>query len=107
MQNIQYRVAQIDNKIVGFASATMEDWKNMLQAIYILPEYQGKGIGKNLLNKVFDFFKDWEEIYLKVASYNQKAINFYQNFGFSKALWTESKHEVIKWKFMPFFMMKK
>ena len=39
-------VSEIDNVIVGFAIADLKD--NSIWALFIQPEYEGKGIGKEL-----------------------------------------------------------
>jgi ASC-1-like (ASCH) protein len=45
-----------------------------------LPEYQGKGIGKKLFRKALEWMDPDAEI--EVAAYNEKAIKFYQSFGY-------------------------
>jgi ribosomal protein S18 acetylase RimI-like enzyme len=71
-----------------------------------LPEYQGKGIGRILLQKILDFLKNSKEIWLEVAIYNENAINFYQKSGFHIVPGTESKREIIEGKFIPTIEMK-
>lgn len=69
-----------DEKIKGLVSINKKE-PIEIGAVYILPESQGQGIGKSLmefaLNKIGD-----QEISIKVASYNNRAIEFYKNFGF-------------------------
>lgn len=51
----------------------------MIGALFVLPAYQGQGIGGQLLNyckKIYD------RLYLKVYSENAKAYGFYDNYGF-------------------------
>ncbi len=52
-----------------------------LSAIYLSPEYQGKGVGKKLFQTALNFIGD-KTITINVAKYNQKAIGFYEHFGF-------------------------
>ncbi len=63
--------------------------------------------GKILLQKILDFLTDSEEIWLKIAIYNEKAINFYQKFGFHIVPGTEGKHKIIERKFIPTVQMKR
>lgn len=81
-QNEKYIVAKDGDKVVGMCYAVIHEDKNQLQAIYLLPEYQGKGIGTMLWNAILPFFDKAKDIYVEVADYNEKAINFYKKLGF-------------------------
>ena len=48
--------------------------------VCVLPEYQGKGIGKKLVEMLFKLHK--EDTYLTVDKKNIPAINLYEKFGF-------------------------
>lgn len=50
----------------------------------VLPEYQGIGIGKSLLNKILDYFKDSDidSIHLSVDKNNLIAVRLYEKYGF-------------------------
>lgn len=100
-------VVELDSKIVGFSTSYKEKEKDLVGAVYVLPGYQGQGIGKILLQKILDFFKDSKEIWLEVATYNENAINFYHKSGFHIVPNSESKHEIIDGKFIPTIQMKK
>lgn len=58
-----------------------------LQKIYVLPEYQGKGIGEKLFRKIVDFVKEMNpypcRIELNVNRHN-KALHFYEKMGMKK-----------------------
>lgn len=55
-----------------------------IHKIYILPEAQGKGVGKMLINKVVDLVKEAgiEKLRLNVNRHN-KAISFYRKLDFA------------------------
>lgn len=55
-----------------------------LKRIYVLEEFQGKKIGKELLNYALQIAadKDYEVLWLGVWEDNEKAKTFYQRFGF-------------------------
>jgi N-acetylglutamate synthase-like GNAT family acetyltransferase len=55
-ENERFFVAKEGNRVVGVCSAKKDADKNELQSIYVLPEYQGKGIGKLLWQKAMEFF---------------------------------------------------
>ena len=52
-------------------------------ALYVLPEYQNKGIGSRLMQSGMEKLKKYPERCLWVLEDNQNAIRFYKKFGFS------------------------
>lgn len=68
------------DKLIGLISA-MDDTTMNAYVHYLLinPEYQGKGIGKQLVNKIKERYKDFLRIIL--IAYN-KEVPFYRNCGF-------------------------
>ena len=52
-----------------------------LDDLYVLPGFQNKGIGSEILRKAIN--DSQEPLYLYVFSRNEKAIAFYKRFGFS------------------------
>jgi ribosomal protein S18 acetylase RimI-like enzyme len=81
-QGRYYYVAKTDNKIVGLATGLVHKDINEIGAIYVLPKYQGKGVGKELMIELIKHFDSTKKIKLNVVRYNIKAINFYKKFGF-------------------------
>lgn len=77
-------VVKDDDKVVGFVAPGIMDGQRRIGAIYVLPEAQGKGLGRKLLNKAIDWHGRDKDIYLHVASYNDNAIGFYEKNGFEK-----------------------
>lgn len=75
-------VSEVDGKIVGLATFVRHGVKNQLQAIYVLPEVQGMGVGKKLWAEGSKFFDPTKETIVNVATYNDQAINFYKKLGF-------------------------
>ncbi len=55
-----------------------------LNQLYILPEYQGGGIGRLLLNELDESFFDVPVMMLEVEEQNKDAVDFYQHCGFSQ-----------------------
>lgn len=81
MDNI-FLVAKDGNVVVGVCKAEKKELANDLSAIYVLPSYQGKGIGIMFWKRVINFFGNEKDIIVHVATYNKKAINFYKKLGF-------------------------
>ena len=57
-----------------------------LQKIYVLTEYQGRGVGAALMNEVNGIAKEEgpDSVWLDTYISNEKAIHFYENYGFRK-----------------------
>lgn len=70
-------------KLVGMICA-MDDGIMNAYVHYLLlrPEYQGRGIGKDLVQKIKEYYKDYLRIL--VVAYNEE-IGFYENCGFVTA----------------------
>lgn len=76
-------VVEENGKSIGFCRATIqEDGTGKINAIYLLPEAQGKGVGKRLMQTALDWLKDCKEIIIECVYNNEKAIGFYKSFGF-------------------------
>lgn len=75
-------VVRENGKIIGFVAPGIVNEQRRIGAIYVLPEAQGKGIGGALLKKSIEWHGRNEDIFLRVASYNQNAIDFYRRNGF-------------------------
>jgi ribosomal protein S18 acetylase RimI-like enzyme len=77
-------LAKIGGKIIGVCYVVRRPGKNELQAIYVLPEHQKKGIGKLLWKEAQKYFDADKDITVEVAVYNTNAIDFYKKLGFEK-----------------------
>lgn len=77
-------VAKENGKVVGFCTASKTEMQNV-NALYVDPDYQSMGIGKQLLGQAIGWLNQKPEIWLEVAKYNQRAIDFYSSMGFTEA----------------------
>lgn len=80
--NENYLVAKVNGAIVGFCFSTKDENRNQLGAIYVLPEFQGKGVGTSLWGETLAFMDSSKDTYVEVADYNHNAITFYKRLGF-------------------------
>jgi len=80
--NNKFLIALDGDTVVGVCRAKKEELINRLGAIYVLPEYQSKGVGTMLWQEVRSFFDPTKDIVVSVAVYNQKAVGFYSKLGF-------------------------
>jgi ribosomal protein S18 acetylase RimI-like enzyme len=81
-ENDKRLIAKTDDKIIGIARVIKNMENNKLETIYVLPEYQGKGIGKMLWEEMKNFCDPSKDIIVHVATYNQNTIEFYKKLGF-------------------------
>ena len=77
-------VCEIDNKIVGFSIVDFVE--NNVWALFLLPEFEGKGIGKKIHQLMLDeyFSKTKETIWLSTEA-NSRAEIFYKKQGWKNA----------------------
>ncbi len=75
-------IAEVTGKIVGFANfSPVKDGKIELGAMYLEPDYQGKGIGTSLLAKGIELI-GVKQVIVYVEKDNKKGMNFYHAKGF-------------------------
>ena len=85
-----YRLAERDGEVVGFVNATTrDDGTKELKAIYVRPDMFGSGIGGQLMSQAMAWIGKESDAVLEVVSYNQRAIRFYEKFGFKKVAGSE------------------
>ncbi|MEP6466974.1 MAG: GNAT family N-acetyltransferase [Parafilimonas sp.] len=83
MQKGKGWVCEIDNSIAGFSIVDVID-KN-IWALFVHPEFEGKGIGKKLHNIMLEWYfkKTKETVWLSTAP-NTKAEEFYRKAGWKE-----------------------
>lgn len=83
-QNSIVLVAKYDEIVIGFANfSKVSNGKSELAAIYLLPQYQGKGIGSSLLQEGISILDGVKEIFINVEKDNFVGRNFYKAKGFT------------------------
>ena len=91
LANDLFDVTAIYNgKVIGMGRLVGDGYMYWyLQEIIVLPEYQGMGIGKRIVNRLLDYIKEQTEpgtivsVGLTAAAGKE---TFYEKFGFSKSL---------------------
>jgi len=79
-------IAEEDGHIAGYARLFFSRDKNCLyvSSLYLLPEFEGKGIGIRLLNSAEGYAakKGLDELWIGVMVKNRQAVLFYRKVGF-------------------------
>ena len=88
-QGHQFIICTSDGQQVAFAAwSEIETNIAKLHKLYILPNQQGKGIGKAMTNHIVNELKKHgvSELRLNVNKYNLPAMAFYEKMGFTQFL---------------------
>ncbi len=77
-------VCEIENKVVGFSIADLKE--HNIWALFVLPEYEGKGIGKKLQQLMLKWYFDQtkQTVWLGTSP-NTRAEMFYKKSGWNAA----------------------
>jgi ribosomal protein S18 acetylase RimI-like enzyme len=86
-------VAKEKDKVVGLCRIIKREDKSVMEAIYILPEYQRLGIGSSVWREAQKLLDPKKDVVVQVATYNTDAIEFYKRRGFRDTgkRWAEKK----------------
>lgn len=94
--HVKFLVAVDQKKVIGLCRVSIKEEYNQLNAIYILPEYQGNGIGNKLWEECVKYLNKDKKTIVQVATYNSNAIKFYEKLGFKDngKRFTEERHRM-------------
>ena len=90
LPNSEFLVADNGQVVGGVAFATPLDKEIMLHQLYVHPDFQGGKTGLHLMIEIENSFMDAEKISLEVEPANEKAIRFYEKYGFKTVGKTEN-----------------
>ena len=81
-------VAEKDNQIIAFANFFFSyyTWTGKslyLEDMYVTKQYRGQQVGTAIMNEIIEIAKaeNCKKVRWQVANWNQKAIDFYKEFG--------------------------
>lgn len=77
-------IAKHNGKVVGFIGVLRGERSNSIEAVHILPDFQGKGIGTQLIRTALEWFGNNNPVSLEVVTYNIGAQRLYERLGFKK-----------------------
>jgi ribosomal protein S18 acetylase RimI-like enzyme len=87
--NILFVAKDSSDEIIGCCFAEKQEDINKIEAIYVLPDFQGLGLSDKLFDDTYKLLNLDNDTFLDVFSLNLKAINFYKRLGFSE---TNNRH---------------
>lgn len=103
-EKILYRVVRNnEGQIVGFLHGKKHETYTMLEALYLLDEAKGEGLGDTLMQEFLKWADKALPCKLEVFSFNEKAIRFYTKYGFTR---NDTKEQLYKDK-VPFIEMER
>ncbi|XQY92093.1 GNAT family N-acetyltransferase [Metabacillus sp. HB246100] len=84
METTIFLVAEVEGKVIGFSNVfpLKNRKKAELGAIYLFEEFQGKGIGTQLLKESINQLPDVKKLYVNVEKDNKTGLFFYKAKGF-------------------------
>ena len=77
-------IAEIDSVVVGFCRCGKLEQIGEIRAMYVDPNFVRKSIGRLLMTEALKKLSCCKKVIVRVANYNQGAIDFYQSQGFKK-----------------------
>ncbi len=90
-------IIQYDNNDIGFYNGEiLKNGNYEIGNICIIPEYQGKGIGTNILKYMLEKYSDTN---IEIQYFKQNPVgNLYERLGFEKSGETDFHYQMIKSK---------
>lgn len=83
------------NKLIGFLDVVSNGVTDAyIQDVMANPEYQGKGIGTNLMNHAIKKLKE-DNIYMISVLFEESLLPFYRKFGFNTILSGQLEHVML------------
>jgi len=73
-------------KIIGYIDTVSNGVTDAyIQDLMVCPDYQGKGVGTELMNRTIAYLKE-SKIYMISVVFEEKLLPFYKHFGFNSML---------------------
>ena len=79
-------MAELDGKVIGKIRINTADNEGFIYGFGVLPEFRGKGYGREALSCALDILKkkNLKNIFLEVATENKNALGLYESCGFEE-----------------------
>ncbi|MEJ2248376.1 MAG: GNAT family N-acetyltransferase [Candidatus Lokiarchaeota archaeon] len=76
-------IGKLEDKIIAVVFGGFDGRRGYVHHLAVIPEYQGKGYGRKIMEELVKRFRDMKvhKLHLFVEKRNQDVINFYENLG--------------------------
>ena len=92
-----FRVVSVDGADVGIMTVDVEADCVRVNQLFILPEHQGKGVGRECMVRVIEEARELGlPVQLRVMKVNPRARAFYERLGFVQIGETDT-HDLMEW----------
>ncbi|MCX6715304.1 MAG: GNAT family N-acetyltransferase [Candidatus Uhrbacteria bacterium] len=81
-ERAQVFVIKEGKRVVGYCAVEKGETENHVDALYLDPSFRGKHAGSTVFRESLAWLGENKPVALEVASYNDRAIDFYKRFGF-------------------------
>lgn len=85
-QGQHFLIAKEGGVVVGVCRVIKREKENVLSALYVLPEYQHRGIGERLWTEAQQHLSRENPTRVVLAAYNEQTRRFYEKLGFRDTL---------------------
>jgi len=77
-------VAEKDNKVVGYIVGWITEGRGGIGSIAVDPKHRNEGIGKQLVDFIFSYFKQKKikRVKIEVRTTNQRSVRFFESLHF-------------------------
>jgi len=77
----------INDRLAGGCIIFEKDGVGYIETFFVLSEHRGKGLSKNIVNYIFDYFlsNGLNKTKLEVWELNKRAVELYKSFGYKEA----------------------
>jgi ribosomal protein S18 acetylase RimI-like enzyme len=79
---IYFAIARDGGVVAGVVTARKQDDAIVVDRLYVRPQYQRRGIGRQLLESSYRAFRGAQRVRLSVEAENRKGVAFYSKQGF-------------------------
>jgi ribosomal protein S18 acetylase RimI-like enzyme len=80
-----FLVAEVDDEVVGVVFASYDGRQAIIHRLAVMPEYQKKGIGSELMSKLMGRLEQMGEIRIAVHASEEYVIRFFKRFGLGES----------------------
>ena len=94
-ENLSIFVAKEADANIGYCVVTKDNEIGEIDSLFVRKEYQGQGVGHELMSKAFEWLKNKKcsAINIYVAEGNESVLTFYEKYGFKKRFTVLQKAE--------------